>query len=93
MRNILPTNTNIAISDDEIATAVTKVMTDTSIMQPLVSEMSNYWSPAETNIPVFVRDRVMDIANKAYVRNASFQYGLCDFIHGIIALDQQQVAM
>ena len=22
-------------------------MTDTSIMQPLVSEMSNYWSPAE----------------------------------------------
>ena len=48
---------------------------------------------AETNIPVFVRDRVMDIANKAYVRNASFQYGLCDFIHGIIALDQQQVAM
>ena len=32
---------------DEIATAVTKVMTDTSIMQPLVSEMSNYWSPAE----------------------------------------------
>ena len=27
MRNILPTNTNIAISDDEIATAVTKVMT------------------------------------------------------------------
>lgn len=47
MRNILPTNTNLAISDDEIATAVTKVMTDTSIMQPLVSEMSNYWSPAE----------------------------------------------
>ena len=32
MRNILPTNTNIAISDDEIATAVTKVMTDTSII-------------------------------------------------------------
>lgn len=47
MRNILPTNTNIAIADDPIATAVTKVMTDTSIMQPLVSEMGNYWSPAE----------------------------------------------
>ena len=47
MRNILPTNINIAIADDPIATAVTKVMTDTSIMQPLVSEMSNYWSPAE----------------------------------------------
>ena len=48
---------------------------------------------AETNIPVFVRDRVMDIANKAYVRNAYFQYGLCDFIHGIKDLDQQQVVM
>lgn len=47
VRNILPTNTNIEIADDEIAAAVTKVMTDTSIMQPLVSEMANYWSPAE----------------------------------------------
>lgn len=47
MRNILPTNINIAIADDPIATAVTKVMTDTSIMQPLVSAMGNYWSPAE----------------------------------------------
>lgn len=47
MRNILPTNTNIEISDDEIATAVTDVMKNTSIMQPLVSEMGNYWSPAE----------------------------------------------
>lgn len=47
MRNILPTNINIAIADDPIATAVTKVMTDTSIMQPLVSTMGNYWSPAE----------------------------------------------
>ena len=47
MRNILPTNTNIEIADDEIATAVTDVMKNTSIMQPLVSEMGNYWSPAE----------------------------------------------
>ena len=47
MRNILPTNTNIAISDDEIAAAVADAMINTSIMQPLVSEMSNYWSPAE----------------------------------------------
>lgn len=47
MRNILPTNINIEIADDPIAAAVTKVMTDTSIMQPLVSEMGNYWSPAE----------------------------------------------
>ncbi len=47
MRNILPTNVNISLPDDAIATAVTKVMTDTSIMQPLVSSMSNYWSPAQ----------------------------------------------
>lgn len=47
MRNILPTNTNISIADDEIAAAVAKVMTDTSVMQPLVAEMNNYWSPAE----------------------------------------------
>ena len=47
MRNILPSNINISLADDPIATAVTNVMTDTSIMQPLVSEMSNYWSPAE----------------------------------------------
>lgn len=47
MRNILPSNINISLADDPIATAVTNVMTDTSIMQPLCKEMSNYWSPAE----------------------------------------------
>lgn len=47
MRGILPTNVNIALADDAIATAVTKVMTDTSIVQPMVSEMGNYWLPAE----------------------------------------------
>ena len=46
MRNILPTNTNLAV-DDDFATAVADVMISTSIMQPLVSEMGNYWSPAE----------------------------------------------
>ena len=46
MRNILPTNTNLAV-DDDIAAAVADVMVKTSIMQPLVSEMGNYWSPAE----------------------------------------------
>lgn len=47
MRNLLPSNINISLADDPIATAVTNVMTDTSIMQPLCEEMSNYWSPAE----------------------------------------------
>lgn len=47
MRNVLPSNINISLADDPIATAVTNVMTDTSIVQPLCKEMSNYWSPAE----------------------------------------------
>lgn len=47
MRNLLPSNINISLADDPIATAVTNVMTYTSIMQPLCKEMSNYWSPAE----------------------------------------------
>lgn len=47
MRNLLPSNINISLADDPIATVVTNVMTDTSIMQPLCKEMSNYWSPAE----------------------------------------------
>ena len=47
MKNILPSNINISLADDPIATAVTNVMTDTSIMQPLCKEMGNYWSPAE----------------------------------------------
>lgn len=47
IRNLLPSNINISLADDPIATAVTNVMTDTSIMQPLCKEMSNYWLPAE----------------------------------------------
>lgn len=47
MRNVLPTNTSIAVADDPIAAAVAEVMSKTSVMQPLVSEMGNYWGPAE----------------------------------------------
>ena len=47
MRNILASNTNIDVSSDEIAAAVADTMKNTSIVQPLLSEMSNYWSPAE----------------------------------------------
>ncbi|MDE7434710.1 MAG: extracellular solute-binding protein [Lachnospiraceae bacterium] len=46
MRSILPSNVNIAVEDD-IATAVTNVMKDTSITQPLIATMSRYWNPAE----------------------------------------------
>ena len=47
MRNVLPSNINIDVSSDAIAQAVANVMKDTSIVQPLVSKMSLYWSPAE----------------------------------------------
>lgn len=47
MRNVLPSNINIDVSNDAIAQAVANVMKDTSIVQPLVSKMSLYWSPAE----------------------------------------------
>lgn len=47
LRNVLPSNTNITLADDAIATAVTNTMVSTSIMQPVVSSMGNYWSPAE----------------------------------------------
>ena len=47
MRNILPSNTNIDVSSDQIAAAVSDTMKNTSIVQPLLAEMSNYWSPAE----------------------------------------------
>lgn len=47
MRNIIPTSTNITISDDVVASATAAVVNEGSIMQPLVSKMGNYWSPAE----------------------------------------------
>ena len=47
MRNIIPTSTNITIADDAIANATAAVVNNGSIMQPLVSKMGNYWSPAE----------------------------------------------
>lgn len=47
MRNVLPTNTSVEIGDDEIAAAVLEVMESTSVMQPIVSEMDNYWAPVE----------------------------------------------
>ena len=47
MRNILPTNLNVSVEGDAIAEAVAEVMANASIMQPLVSKMGNYWSPAE----------------------------------------------
>ena len=46
-RNIIPSDTSITPSDDPVATATAAVLDHCSIMQPIVSAMSNYWSPAE----------------------------------------------
>lgn len=47
MRNIIPSNTNIDVSGDEIAQVLSDVQTRTSIVQPPISKMGQYWGPAE----------------------------------------------
>lgn len=46
-RNIIPTSTNVTIDGDIVANATAAVVNYGSVMQPLVSKMGNYWSPAE----------------------------------------------
>lgn len=46
-RGTLPSNTNVTIAEDPIAAAVAEVMANTSVVQPLLSEMGNYWGSAE----------------------------------------------
>lgn len=45
MRSIIPTDKTIQVSD-ELAQAQIDTIANTSILQPLVSEMGNYWDPA-----------------------------------------------
>lgn len=45
MRSIIPTDKTIQVSD-ELAQAQMDTIANTSILQPLVSEMGNYWDPA-----------------------------------------------
>ena len=47
LRNIIPTDTNITV-DDALAQAQMDTMSYASIVQPLQSDMGNYWSPAES---------------------------------------------
>lgn len=51
-RGIVPTNVTLAESDevkaDPIASAIAAVVANTSKTQPMVKEMSNWWSPAES---------------------------------------------
>jgi arabinogalactan oligomer/maltooligosaccharide transport system substrate-binding protein len=46
MRNIIPTDTSITV-DDALAQAQVDTIANTSILQPLVADMGNYWSPAQ----------------------------------------------
>jgi arabinogalactan oligomer/maltooligosaccharide transport system substrate-binding protein len=46
MRNIIPTDTSITV-DDALAQAEVDTIANTSILQPLVADMGNYWSPAQ----------------------------------------------
>ena len=48
MRNILPTNTDIDVSTDALAKAQSDTMDFGSIVQPVLPEMANYWTPAQS---------------------------------------------
>ena len=48
MRNIIPTDTSIDVADDALAQAQADTIANTSILQPIVSAMGNYWTPAQS---------------------------------------------
>ncbi|MCR5546094.1 MAG: extracellular solute-binding protein [Lachnospiraceae bacterium] len=48
MRNIIPCDTNCDVSGDAVAEAQNDVLDGKSVLQPLVSEMGQYWTPAES---------------------------------------------
>lgn len=47
MRNIIPSDQSISVEGNELAEAVADTAVRTSVVQPLVSNMGLYWSPAE----------------------------------------------
>ncbi|MCR5641330.1 MAG: extracellular solute-binding protein [Lachnospiraceae bacterium] len=47
-RNILPTDSSIDCSGNDLATAVQAVLESASTVQPLLSTMGQYWTPAQT---------------------------------------------
>lgn len=51
-RGIIPSNKTVAASDavkkDEIATVQAQVIATTSVVQPLISQMGNFWTPVES---------------------------------------------
>lgn len=48
MRNIIPCDTNCDVTGDAVAEAQADVLNGKSVLQPLVSEMGQYWTPAES---------------------------------------------
>jgi arabinogalactan oligomer/maltooligosaccharide transport system substrate-binding protein len=48
LRNIIPSDSSIDVSDDALAVAQNDVMNNTSILQPSYSAMGNWWTPAQT---------------------------------------------
>ncbi|WP_026506989.1 extracellular solute-binding protein [Butyrivibrio sp. MC2013] len=48
MRNILPTDSSIDVAGNDLATAVQDVLAKASTVQPLVSTMGQYWTPAQS---------------------------------------------
>ena len=48
LRNIIPTDSNINIGDDALAKAQMNTMGYASVVQPLQTDMGNYWGPAES---------------------------------------------
>lgn len=47
-RGITPTLASIEVGDDEVAAAEMSEISDASFLQPVLSEMNAYWTPAET---------------------------------------------
>jgi arabinogalactan oligomer/maltooligosaccharide transport system substrate-binding protein len=48
LRNIIPSDSSIDVSDDAMAVAQNDVMNNTSMLQPSFSEMAYWWTPAQT---------------------------------------------
>ena len=48
LRNVIPANIDIDVSSDPLAMAQMETMRSTSIVQPMMQGMSNYWTPAES---------------------------------------------
>ncbi len=47
MRNIIPTHTGLDVSGDPLAQVQMDTMAKASVVQPILANMANYWTPAE----------------------------------------------